>query len=383
MKKHISLFTLFLFFQSILFSQSNEEWDEYVYYVGETLADSLRNQDSTLLNSIFDEDLFLEKILIRKDDPNIQQYNQTYGKQLKSEINLGKTLMESTIGNYYDFINYYTSVDGEVHLIFRLLTKEGGFNYHDVSLEWRDSSLQVTDVFFYFNGEKYSQTLHLIYKNLLRGALDAEVGNSFVDVGRRTINMLFGVKRLLNEEKYKEAQEKFEKIPLAIRQQRIFMFYRVKIAMGLTNQEYIDAMQAYVEKFPDDPSAFMMGYEKALKMKEYDMALKYINKIDISVGLDPFLDYYRGNIYLTTKNYKEAEKKLRGIVDDFKIEKGYDQLLKVYLLTAQNEEAITLLQSYITDFGYEKKGVVDWFNETHPDYIELEEFVEWKNLKKD
>lgn len=381
MKKLLALPLLMIIFSFFAAAQSEEEeWDSYIYYYADTLAQTLRNDDTTLLNSIFDEDRFLQKILIQKDDENIQSYNKAYSKKLKNELNLGKMIVEAIDTGHYDFVNHYTAVEGDLHLIFRLLELNGAINYHDFQLEWFevDSVYRVTDIYFYANGEKISETLHMIYKNLLRGALEVKTGNSLLNKAEQENVKFRKIKSLLLAQKYEEANKLFNSLSEKLRKQRIYQYWRIKISVHLTNQEYIDAIEDYNNSYPDDPSFFFLAYEKAFLEEDWESAQKYLNKLDISVGLDPFLDYYRGLIFYSKKDYKQAQEKFEIAKSKYKFELLYDYLLDVYISTNQNTEAIKVLNDYLSDFNYVKKDLIKWFKENYPDFSQLPEFLIWE-----
>jgi hypothetical protein len=381
MKKWMTLFLIMTTFSLFVSAQSEEEeWDDYIYYYADTLAQTLRNNDTTLLNSIFDEDRLLQKILIQKEDENIQTFNQNYTERLKDEFNLGKIIVEAIDTGHYDFVNHYTSVEGDLHIIFRLLGLDGAFNYHDFQLEWVEADLayRATDVYFYGNGEKVSETLQIIYKNLLRGALDVKVGNTRINEMELESNKFVEIKRLLADQKYEEAKELFYTLPEKLRAQRIYKYWKIKILADLSGQEYIDAIDDYNNSYPDDPSFFFLAYNKAFLEEDWDGAMKYLNKIDISVGLDPFLDYNRGLIFYSKKDYKNAQEKFEKAKSKYDFELLYDYLLDVCIFTNQNLEAIKILNDYLTDFNYIKTDLIKWVKENYADFSQTAEFLVWE-----
>lgn len=379
MKKWMTLSLLIILSSVIISAQTEEDdWDSYIYYYADTLAYTIRQDDTTFLNSIFDEELFLQKILLQKEDENIKTYNKAYSRQLKQELNLGEIIVNAVDTGHYDFVNQYTSVDGDIHMIFRLLGKDGTFNYHDFQLEWADSLYKITDVYFYANGEKLSETLHTIYRNLLRGALDVKVGNSLRNNTQSEVNKFVTLQKLLNEKKYQEADLLFQTIPEKLRQERIYKYWRIKIAENVSEEEYVEAISDYNKSYPDDPSFFYLAFDKALVKEDWDVALKYLNKLDISVGLDPFLDYYRGLIYFLNDDLPKAFEKFEKIQKDYSFELLYDYLLDVCITTKRKAKAVEVLNDYLTDFNYAKSDLVIWVKENYPDFSQTAEFLTWE-----
>lgn len=377
--KKLLVLSILLLSISNLFAQTYEDnWNSYLKYFGHILADSLENNDATLFNTTFNEDLFIEKFIVRKDDKNIKAFNDDYIPELKANLNLGERLALECQGSYYDFVNSYVSNEEETHMIFRLIGKEGGINYHDFQVIRLDSSIQITDLYAYSTGQKTSEILGDIYRSLLKGMLDKKFHGAKKNEAQDAVLSLDKCKDLIEAMQYKSAMVEYMKIPEKFRQERIYMIWKIKIAEHLDDEQYIEAINEFNKLFPNDPSFYLYAFDKALVKEQYDDALKYLNKLDISVGLDPFLDYHRGLIYFVKEDYKQAEEKLEHFLNKFYWEDGTDLLLKTYLLTDQKTKASTLLNSYINELGYTKEGVAKWTKETHPEFSKSPEFLHWE-----
>lgn len=377
--KKLLVLSILLFCISNIFAQTEEdEWNSYLEYFGRTLADSLENNDVTLFNKTFNIDLFIDKFLVKKEDENIKEFNDGFVSGFKEKFNLGEELAQYAHGSYYDFVNSYTSVDDEIHMIFRLIDKEGGLNYHDFEVVVADTMLQFIDAYYYTTGQKSSVTIGELYKDILKESLNKKFGSSKKDGASKALINFTTCNNLIEAMQYKSAMSEFMQIPEEHRQKRIFKFLRIHIAENLSDEEYVAAVTDFNKSFPNDPSFYFYTFDKALVNEEYDKALKYLNKLDISVGLDPFLDYYRGLIYFIKEDYKQAEEKLEVFLNKFYWEDGTDLLLNTYLLTDQKTKAVTLLNSYINSLGYTKEGVVKWTKETHPEFSKSPEFLHWE-----
>lgn len=383
MKNGLSLLAFLFLFPFCSFSQEEEDdmWDNYLYYLADTLGQTLRNNDTTLVNYFFDFDLFLDNFLVKKEDENIQNFNQRYKKQIRKELNIGKILTNVIQNNYYDYVNHYTSIDGEVHMLFRLLGSDGGFNYHDFHLTWVDSTFRITDIFYYANGERISESLGMIYKDLLRSSLNVKTGVSRKNEAANAINQLLKVKEYMAALQYKTAMAEYMKIPEKYREQRIYKYWRIKISEELTDEEYLEAVDAYTKSYPDDPSFYFLAFDRALVKEDWDDALKYLEKLDNSLGLDPFLDYFRGMIYFQKKEYALAEEKLFKAKENYRYEKIYDFLLEIYIETKQYTKVLTLLNGYIEELDYSKKEISGWLKDAYPEFVKQPEFLHWEKIE--
>jgi hypothetical protein len=383
MKKWMTLFLIMTYLLQPAFSQEEEQtseeiWDNYIYYLVDTLRKSFTAKDPDLINSLFDKEYFVNRIVIDKNDKRIKAFNDRFKGSLSQGFNLGRMMIFLTKDHYYDFVNHFISVDGTTHLIYRLMHSDGAFNYHDYEMQWRDSTLKIVDVYIYQTGENLSETLRLLYKNGLREELNKEdkvFGENDIYNSTEEINK---VRQLVVAGKAKEAMESFFKIPEKYRKQKIFRVLKIQIAQELGNEFYIQAVTEYVEQFPDDPSFYLMAYDKAIDDENYDLAFKYIDKIDISVGLDPFLNFYRGNVYFYKKDYEKAREKYELIDKDYDFGILDDMLFEVYSVMKDYKNVIMIFDRYIANYGYTKKDVIGLIEKSNPGIFSIPELKEWK-----
>ena len=383
MKKWYWLLLIFIFSFFTGFAQDeisqDDEWDNYVYAFADTILQCINSNQPDFINEYFEREEFIQKIIIEKEDAAIQKFNATYRKDLDAQFDFGR--MMTNIGNdkYYDFVNQYTSVDGDVHLIYRMMHKDGAFNYHNFELQWRDSSLKIIDMYVYMSGENISETFHLLYKNLLRAHLE---NNGGFDVKRKPTGNFVLIKELMAENKNEEAMNNFLQFPEKYRKQKAYRIWKIKIAKEIGGDAYRAAIAEFIEEFPNDPSFYMMVYTKALLDEDYTMALKYLNKIDISIGLDPFLEFYRGNIYFLQKNYSVAQKKYEKIDKRYKFGVLDDQLFELYLASKNYPKVVEILQRYVNDYEYTKPQIMEWLKTDHAQLFTVPEILEWEKDEK-
>jgi hypothetical protein len=383
MKKWITLFLLMTYLLQPAFCQEEEPtleeaWDNYIYYLADTLEKSFAAADPALINSLFDKEYFINRIVIDKNDKKIKAFNDGFKGSLMQNFSLGSMMINSTKDHYYDFVNHFTSTEGTTHLIYRLMHSDGAFNYHNYEMQWRDSTLNIVDVYIYQSGENLSESLQILYKNGLREELDQDdkiFGKNDMYNSTEELNK---VRQLAIAGKAKEAMESFLKIPEKYRKQKIFRILKMQVAQELGTEVYIQAVTEYVEQFPDDPSFYLMAYDKAIVDGNYDLAFKYIDKIDISVGLDPFLDFYRGNIYFYKKEYGKARKKYELIDKDYNFGTLDDLLFEVYYEMKDYKNVMMIMDRYLVNYEYTKKEIIEIVEKSNVGIFSIPELKDWK-----
>lgn len=388
MKKWITLFSLSILMCSTTFCQEEEStpeeiWDSYIYYLVDTLGQTLSNEDPSFINSIFDKEAFCQKIIIEKEDDEVlKAFNDGFLSGFKEELDFGKMMINAVDGKYYDFVNQYTSIEGKTHLIYRLLHADGAFNYHDYEMEWRDSTLQIVDMYIYVTGEKLSETFHQLYKNAFREEMKKR--DSFFGRSNKSApaEKLKEAEVLMKAGKAQEAMDLYMTIPQKYQEQKVYRIWKIKIAKELSPEIYIEAVSEYVEAFPNDPSFYLMAYDKAVADEDYDLAFKYIDKIDISIGLDPFLDFYRGNIYYYKGDYEKALEKYKIIEKDYSFITLDEMYFEVYLAMKNYDQVAIILDRFVVNYGLTKLKVAELIEKSYPDIFSNPKLKTWKEKEE-
>ena len=376
-----------LFFISILISVSSlaqsEEDDYWISYMGDSIARSLIS-DGVFVDTLFNKEAFFEKIIIKKDDKNIKDFNDYFINGLFKNFSIGRIFSKAIKKeeSYYDYLNHYIDVDDNMHILCRLFSPEGGINYHDFQLTYIDSSYQIVDMYVYFSGENLTETYRQVYENLLRERLERITGVSNKSETQSSLDMLQKARDLNDAGKVEEGIALFYKIPKKYQEQRHFRFWKVDLTLDLEDvQQYKDAMKEFEEAHPDDPSLFLLAIDKYTVLGDYQQALRYVNKLDLKVGLDPLLNYYRGIISYELNDYEKAVNYYEKTLENASFNRLYILLFSLYYEMERYAKAIETLDRFQEDIGLEKDVIEAWVEEDFVDFAKRKAYLDWKKSK--
>lgn len=267
-------------------------------------------------------------------------------------------------------------VDGRPQALFRLITMDG-VNYHDLLLE-RGERSRIVDIFVHSNGEWISQLVR-------RGFLP--VASRFGDLpndGARDADTLYlaHVQEILTmigyyrEGRYDEALAVFDGLPGPLKKNRNILMQRLAIALKVGGPPYDAAMVDLKTAFPDDPGLGLVLIDYYFNRGEYDTSLEIIDRLDREVGGDPYLDFFRANVFYTAGRVKEAKKAARrAIRAEPTLEDPYWTLVTISLDQGEFAETARLLTEIETELGLVLEDL-----EGLPEYrgfVESDVYAEW------
>lgn len=203
---------------------------------------------------------------------------------------------------------------GRPVVLFRMILpdEQGGLNYYEFAPR-RGPGGQVlaSDIYVYLSGELISETLHRMLLPMV-----ADQSRSFLDrliTGKRDyvhdypdMGRAFG---LMSQGKPAEALAIFKKMRPGTRKLKAVLLGRIGAAQRVGNDaEYAEAIEEYRKNYPDDPSLDLISIDAYIMRKDFDGALKAIDRLDQALGGDPYLDTLRSGL-CESRGDKEAARR--------------------------------------------------------------------------
>lgn len=299
---------------------------------------SIKTKSTLGLKDLFQEEIFAKRIAeAAGESTNAASLKEIAGAIRKK--NFAREIVNN-IGEEgdYEFIRHYTK-DNKQHLIFRLYG--GGLNYHDMEIVKTKGKIQVADMFMYTSGENISETI--------ANSIEALTG---VTRGSKKkmedyAQSISRVKMLIVSQKYKEAKEEYDALPLKLRQEKLFMIMNIQACSELDEETYKKALDEFQAKYKDDAGSQLVLIDSYFLKEDYPKALEAVNIIDKAIGGDVFLEYYRGLIY---KQMKETDKALRSLETLHQKMPGFAdgtiELIALHLENKNETRAAELVKAY-------------------------------------
>jgi len=202
--------------------------------------------------------------------------------------------------------------NGETRALLRVIGRENTLNYLELVCELRlMKQVKIVDLYSMTSGELLSETMQRI-------AIMVGPEPSLFDrlAGRQNAGLAKG-KAALEIVKLSEAGDhqgvlkKFNVLSPELQRQKLLIMLRAKSASKVSEPEYLGALRFWRANYPKDPAVDLISIDSFFLQQKYDMALEAIDRLDASVGGDPYLDLYRSTLHqkMGQNDLAETEKR--------------------------------------------------------------------------
>ena len=113
--------------------------------------------------------------------------------------------------------------------------------------------------------------------------------DSFIANASKFVKM----QNLIREGKHAEAMKIFDALPVKVRRIKSVLIVRLEAATELGDEAWLKAIDEYRAAFPDDAGSDLVAFDMHLLKKQDQLALACLDRIDVKVGGDPYLDVLR------------------------------------------------------------------------------------------
>jgi len=199
-------------------------------------------------------------------------------------------------------------VDGRFRALFRLIGSDSGVTYHDFILARSpDGRVISEDIHLFTNGELISQSLRRILLPAVAELNKGSVANlrgadrTFLD----NMPKFLAMGEAIQAGNKPEAVKIYKALPVEFREQKVMVFLYLSAAEG-DDIETTNAFELYRKLFPADPALDLLSIDYFRLKKQYENALRGIDKTEMAVGGDPYLHVMRANVLIEANRYKEA-----------------------------------------------------------------------------
>jgi tetratricopeptide (TPR) repeat protein len=284
-----------------------------------TLARDLESSLNACDTELFDSSISWSALLSRGTaDLDVSEEVRTeFARGIARGFVLGEEICKTVQDSGSYVLLSVRQVDREHRALFRIVG-ENGLNYHDLLLsESDDGRVEIHDMFIYSLGEWVSQTARRgflpLAAQLKKGSLDrVEPGeNLYLD----NIPNILKMQSYYQSEEFDDALAVFYAMPDELKQNRNILMVRFAVAAQVGGVEYDAAMLDLKNTFPGDPSLDLVLIDHYFNRREYDQALRIVDRIDRNVGGDPYLDFMRANVLFAGGRTTEARKAARRAIE--------------------------------------------------------------------
>lgn len=359
--------------------------DEECRQFAKVLETAVASKDPEAVNALIDWDALLA--FATSGVAVADQFRQGFSKGVK-QAGAGQTGLASQIvqamgnGGSYRFLNLRTQA-GQKWLLFRLLDGDSRLNYHDfVVLRGPGGKVHIADVYLFATGETFSQTLHRAF------LAAAEQSNSLIArlTGKdsqwlKATAKLQEMSKFLQANQPNKALEVYDQLPEPLKHEKMAMIVRLRAAGLVSDDKYDTAIEDFSSRFPGDAALNLLAIDSYFIRRQFDQAREAVDKLDESVGGDPYLNIFRANAYLEEKNYKAAATAARKATEaDKRLEAAYWLQVASSMGQKDFDETTRLLLLLERELGVTFNDLTTSAN--YSEYVKSPQYRQWLKRNK-
>jgi tetratricopeptide (TPR) repeat protein len=263
-----------------------------------------------------------------------------------------------TAGGSYRFLRV-REIDGHPTVLFRLIN-ESGLNYHEFLLQKQAGKLRAVDLLIHLSGEKLSATLRRTATPLAQQWTKPLLQRLTTAVPEyvRHFDKFGTLSAAVREKRHDEALEIYGSMPEALRQDKAVLLMRHQAAMKTSEEELLRSIEDFRQYYPEDACLDFLLIDYYTLRGEYDQSIASIDRVDASVGGDPYLNTNRSDILYAkgeaAKAFALAEKAVADCPD---LLDAHWTLLGLALLENDHERTLSTLTRIEQQFQLDLSGV--------------------------
>jgi hypothetical protein len=273
-------------------------------------------------------------------------------------------------------------VSGATWATFRAAGADGLREYTSFLLTRRDKKVVGIEMYMYAKGQTLSNT----YRDALMIDFAKELTSAEDDIDPRLIEYRMHIGTLERMVTHKLRNEPldglaaYDALPGLIKREKTVLLMRFQMAAALGGDALESACRDFRAAYPEDPCiAFLMLTYLSDRGRMLE-ALEMIDKIDLSVGGDPYLHAMRANIASqqgdTQKARHHAELALRALPD---MADPYWSMVDVALLDRDHKLLSELLLKLQREFHFDLSDVP--LSPVYAEFLDSEPGREWLALQ--
>jgi tetratricopeptide (TPR) repeat protein len=268
--------------------------------------------------------------------------------------------------------------NGEQRALFRVITDTGAINYLDCTLvRHSDGKVRIDDFYNFAEGASFSEMMH---RGLALGA-DKNASPDSASQGPQLGVVRMEMRKRISDGQFQAALDYFRGLPDKLKSEKTIMRTRIDAAQHLKGKPYDDAVRAYRQRFPDEPTTDLIPLDAYYEHKMYDRALACIDRVDSAIGGDPYLDALRSGMN-RMKGDLDAAKSCaqKAIAAEPELRQPYFALIQVSLAEkdfTETSRLLTLVQKKFPDHMPSVKT-----NPVYAEYVKSPQYRAWAKAQK-
>ncbi|MEZ6142883.1 MAG: tetratricopeptide repeat protein [Zavarzinella sp.] len=355
--------------------------EEYLDF-GRKLEEAIRNADQKAaedllrFNSLCERcisDLGISQQIQQEIKAGFVKGSGVLVKQLITQVQNGEIL--TSLG--------LRTIAGQQQLLIRISGDEGLAYWRFTLARYPDGTVAAEDIYLVHAGESISQVLRRLFIQILAGSrrdLFAKINKA----DQELVNSLPKIKTMVSDidnNRHQEAYATYQQLSPSVKQNKLVLFHALRAGAQLEDEVYLQLLETYRKKYADDPSLDIILIDYYILKKNQEGLFQCIDRLEKSIGGDPFLYTLRGNAFLENKQLKEAKAAYEKAIElEPTLEDAYWQRIQVALEEGNHEDTLNFLQIIILELDIEITEASLRDEETYAKFVkspQFAEFVKW------
>jgi tetratricopeptide (TPR) repeat protein len=270
---------------------------------------------------------------------------------------------------------------GRTVLLFRMAFPlgRGGIAYFEfVPRRFPDGKVRAADIYVYMAGEYLSDAFRRIMLPVI-----AERSRNIFDklvVGEQDyLKDLPEVARaggLVNQGKPAEAMAIYKTLRPGTLKDKTVLVGRLRAAQALGEKECLAVLEEFEKRFPKDPCLDLISIDAFLLKNDIPGALNAVDRLDLSVGGDPYLDVLRASYHDALGDLNSAaECARRAIEREPTLVEAYLTLLELLIKQEKYDEALARMKELREKFDVPLDDIDQ--REEYAGFVKSPQYAKW------
>ena len=342
------------------------------------IEQAVAQENPKVLDDAMDMRALLDKVV--EGVPAPTKFRDAFLQGARSKgVNLGTQVVTAVQRDGSFRLLRVRKVGSKPRALFRLLSGET-VNYFELYLDMpAEGPPRIKDVYLFLAGETLSASMRRVYI-----AASAEANRGLLDMLKGTerefLEHASKVKEMADLQRageYEKALEVYARMPPSMRKNKSVMLMRVGASYRLdSDEQYLEAIEDFEAEFPNDPALDMVSIDGHFLRKDYDGAVRSIDRLEKRVGGDPYLRLLRGSVLLEKGDKAKGREELHAAVAaEPTLVNGWWTLISLALEEKNYKETAELLVGVETQAGVELGDLKDV--PTYADFVKSREYKAW------
>lgn len=348
--------------------EPSEENDTKVTDIAREIEESFHNESIEGFIKYFDSKSFTDRIIKKEGIDTLDNFNEGFIKGLgETHNNVAQRIVsEIKNGAYYNLINYhYSIIEQAYYFTFRIYSESIGINYHDYKVCSDGNHIMVNDLFVYLTGEHLSETVGRLYL-LSKPRSKISLKNLFGFKSPALIENFSKAKKQAEEGNFERAYEYLSELDGESAKEKFILILRASYASMYDDDLYGSVLKEFADLYPNDLTLYLKQIDYYALKGDYDKSIQNIDELMFETQ-DDFLNLMKGNIYILSEDFVNAEKKYEYMTTNYpNLFEGYSGYMVSLNYQDRFEEIAEVLDKLIKD-DYNKDWLVEFVEQKEPD----------------